>query len=187
MPKKTKKKGPAGKAPKKVKIPAKVTKYLDNIGVPHDILEHRTVYTAIDAALTMRKKMDEIIKSLIVKADKDYYLVLLPADHNLDFEKLKAVIGKDAEKEIKVIKIPGEKLVQSAFKAKAQSITAFGELHKVGVVMEKKLEKLKKAVFAAGTPNYSVEMKMKDYKKTQEPIVGSISKKKKVKIQKSKK
>lgn len=187
MPIKKKKKGPKGKPPRRVKVAARVVKYLEKIGVPHEIIEHRTVYSAIDAALTTKKKLEEIVKSLVIKADKDYYLVLLPADHNLDFEKLKKVISKEQEKEIKVIKIPGEKMVQNTLKTKAQAVTAFGALHKIAIVMEKKLEKLKDGVFAAGTPNYSVVMKMKDYQKSQEPIVGAISKKKKVKVPKPKK
>src|SRR3989339_528456 len=79
---------------KKTKISDKLIKYLEKVGVGHNILEHRTVYTAIDAAATMKKKLNEIAKSLLIKADKDYYLVLVPADNNIDFEKLKKVIFK---------------------------------------------------------------------------------------------
>ena len=50
---------------KKQKMPAKMVKYLDKCGVKHEILEHRTVYTAIDAAATMKKKVNEIVKSLL--------------------------------------------------------------------------------------------------------------------------
>ncbi|MCK4539970.1 YbaK/EbsC family protein [Candidatus Parcubacteria bacterium] len=168
---------------KKIKIPAKLTKYLEKAGVKHEILEHKTVYTAIDAAMTIKKKMDEIAKSLLVKADKDYYLVLLPADNNLNFEKLKKVIGKIKEKEIKTIKIPGEKIIENALKIKAGTITAFGKLHKVSVIIDKKMEKVKKAVFAAGTPNYSIEMAVKDFIDLEKAIVGAVGEKKKIKKQ----
>jgi prolyl-tRNA editing enzyme YbaK/EbsC (Cys-tRNA(Pro) deacylase) len=179
--KKTRKKGKAPKPPKRIKISPKVTKYLEKIGIKHEILEHRTVYTAIDAARTMKKKVGEIAKSILIKADKDYYLVVLPADNNLDLEKLKGIIGKNREKEIKTIKIPGEKMVEGALKIKAEALSAFGKLHQVGVVLDKKMDKLRSAVFSAGTPNYSLEMKVKDYIKAEEPIVGSFGLKKKIK------
>ncbi|MCK5511058.1 YbaK/EbsC family protein [Candidatus Parcubacteria bacterium] len=179
----TKKTSKKPKPPKRIKIPAKVLKYLEKAGVKHEILEHKTVYTAIDAAMTIKKKLNEIAKSLLVKADKDYYLVLMPADNNLNFEKLKKVIGKVKAKEIKTIKIPGEKIIENALKIKAGSITAFGKLHKVGVIIDKKFGKVKKAVFAAGTPNYSIEMAVKDFIDLEKAIVGVVGKKKKIKKQ----
>jgi len=72
---------------KKLKLPEKVAKYLKDSGVKHNVLEHKTVYTAMDAANTMKRKMGEIAKSLLVQADKDYFLVIMPADYNLDFKK----------------------------------------------------------------------------------------------------
>ena len=57
---------------KKTKLPAKLVKYLEKAGVKHEIIEHKTVYTAYDAAATMKKKLNEIAKSLFIKADKDY-------------------------------------------------------------------------------------------------------------------
>lgn len=172
---------------KRQKLPAKLVKYLEQAGVKHDILEHRTVYTAIDAANTMKKKMEQIAKSLLVKADKDYFLVLLPADHNLDFNKLKKVIGKVKGKDVKVIKIPGEKIMEKALKIKNGALSGFGALHKVPVIAEKKLEKAKKAVFSSGSLNHSVEMAMKDFIRLENAALGSFGIKKKVKLQKTKK
>jgi len=172
---------------KKTKIPKKVLNYLEKSEIDHEILEHKTVYTAIDAALTMKKKLEEIAKSLLVKADKDYFLVLLPADYNLDLEKLKKVISKAHQKDIKIVKIPGEKIVEKTLKVKAGAMSAFGNLHKLPVVVEKKFEKIRKAVFSAGSSNYSVEMKIKDFIKLEEAILGSFGKKKKIKKAKPKK
>lgn len=177
----------AGKAKNKIKIPAQLDKYLKSAGVSHKIIEHRTVFTAIDAAMTMKKKLGEIAKSILVQADKDYYLVLLPADHNLDFEKLRKAISRGREKEIKTIKIPGEKIMETALKIRSGALTAFGNLHKVGVVLEKKMEKVKSAVFAAGTPNYSVEMSIKDYVNLENPLVAIFGAKRKIKKQHIKK
>lgn len=166
---------------KKTKLPPKLVKYLEAAGIKHEILEHRTVYTALDVAATMRLKLNDIVKSLLVKADQDYYLVLLPADHNLDFEKLKKTISKARGKEVKTLKIPGEKIVENALKMKVLTITAFGKLHKLAIVMEKKMEKSKKAIFSAGSANHSIEMAVKDFIKLEEPILGSFGIKKKIK------
>lgn len=175
-------KKPAAKKTAKSKLPAKLIQYLEKAGIDHNILEHKTVYTAIDAAATMKKKLNEIAKSLLVKADKDYYLVLLPADYNVDFAKLGKCIGAHRGKDVKVVKIPGEKIMAEALKVKAGAMSAFGQLHKLPVIMDKGLAKAKKAVFSSGSFNHSVEMAVKDFAKLENAALGSFGVKKKVKV-----
>ena len=170
---------------KKTKLPAKLVKYLEKAGVKHEILEHKTVYTAFDAATTMKKKLGEIAKSLLVKADKDYYLALLPADYNLDFKKLGKCIGAQTGKPVKTVKISGEKIMESALKVKAGALSAFGGLHKVPVIMDKGLTKAKKAIFSSGSFNHSIEMAVKEFAKMENALLGSFGVKKKVKIVKA--
>ena len=181
----TKKSTKTKKRKPKPKLPIKLITYLEKAGVKHEVLEHKTVYTAIDAAATMKKKLDEVAKSLLVKADKDYFLVLIPADQNLDFKKLGSCIGVQTGKKIKVIKIPGEKMMENALKIRAGALTAFGNFHKVGVVMDKKLSKTKKAVFSSSSLNHSIEMAVKDFIKLENAVLGSIGIKKKIKKQKT--
>lgn len=167
---------------KKTKLPPKVVEYLEKAGINHEILEHKTIYTAIDAAATMRKKLGEIAKTLLVKADKDYYLVLLPADNNLDFKKLGKCISVQTDKDVKTIKIPGEKIMEELLRVKAGAMSAFGNLHKIPVVMDKGLAKAKKAVFSSGSFNHSIEMAVKDFVKLENAIMGSFGIKKKIKL-----
>ncbi|MBU1202787.1 hypothetical protein KKH39_01960 [Patescibacteria group bacterium] len=163
------------------KLPTKVIKHLEKAGIKHDMLEHRTVYTAIDAAATMRKKVDEVAKALLVKADKDYYVVILPADHNLDIVKLQKVISKASGRPIKVVKIPGETLAREVLKIKNNAMAAFGSLYKLPVLMESKLTKTKKAIFSSESYNHSVEMAVKDFVKLENALVASFGAKRKIK------
>ena len=165
---------------KKLKFPQKLAKYLEKAKVKHNILEHKTVYTAYDTAVTMGKKLNEVVKTLLVAADKDYYLVLLPADHNLDFKKLIAHIGKITGKKIKAVKIPSEEVMKNLLKVKAGAMSAFGGFHKLPIVIEKNLLKTKKAVFSSGSFNHSVEMAVKDFVKLENAALGSFGVKKKL-------
>ncbi|MBU0647305.1 YbaK/EbsC family protein, partial [Patescibacteria group bacterium] len=167
---------------KQTKISAKIVNYLEKTGVKHNILEHKTVYTALDIATTMRKKLGEIVKSLLVVADKDYYLVLLPADHNLDFKKLAKAVGKLKNKTIKTIKIPEEKVMESLLKIKAGAMSAFGGIYKLPVIIDKKLVKLKNGFFSSGSFNHSIEMAIKDFVKLEKASLADFSIKKKIKI-----
>ena len=169
----------------KKKSPTKVIKHLEKSGVKHDVVEHKTVYTAHDAAATMKKKMEQVAKSLLVKADKDYYVVLLPADHNLDLDKLKKVVSKHQQKDIKVVKIPAEKIAREVLKIKDNAMTAFGSLYKLPVLMKKKMEKVTKAVFSSDSFNHSIEMAVKDFVKLEDAMLASFGAKKKLKKKKA--
>ena len=69
-------------------------------------------------------------------------------------------------------------------KIKAGAITAFGNLHKVPVIIDKELTKAKKAVFSSGSLNHSIEMATKDYVKLENAVLSAFGIKKIVKKQK---
>ncbi len=128
----------------------------------------------------MKKKLNAIGKSLLVKADKTYYLVVLPADQIVDFEKLKKAISQQTKKTVKVVKIPGEKIMENLLKVKAGAMSAYGGIHKLPVILDKGLIDAKKAVFSSGSFNHSVEMLVKDFIKMENAILGSFGVKKKI-------
>lgn len=162
-------------------ISNKLKKYLLENKVPHEILPHRQVYTAFDAAQTLRLKLDEVVKNLVVKAGKDYYLVLLPANKNLDLKKIVKVLSKYKQR-VKVVKIPGEEVMRKVLKLKKEALSAFGKMHQIKTVLEKDLLKKKKAIFSGGSFIDSVKMAVKDFVALEQPIVGSFGMaKKKVK------
>jgi len=169
------------KKTKKSKMSAKIVNYLKNAGVKHNVLEHKTVYTASDTAATMRFGLNVIAKSLLIAAGKKYYIALLPADYNLDFKKLIKAIGKINGQQIKSIKISSEKVMESLLKVKAGAMSAFGGAYKLQVIMDKKLTKIKKAIFSSGSFNHSIEMAVKDFIKLEKAVLAEFSVKKKIK------
>ncbi|MBI5467075.1 MAG: YbaK/EbsC family protein [Candidatus Kerfeldbacteria bacterium] len=153
-------------------IPAKVTKHLDANKVKYDVVPHKTVFTVYDLAQTLKIKMNGIIKTLLVKADKEYVLTVLPAHVRLDLVALKKTL------KAKVVRLAKEKEMQLQFKVKPGAMTPFGSLHKVAVVMDTSLAKAEKVLLGAGTFTESLRMKMKDYVKLEKPTVAKISSKK---------
>jgi len=66
-------------------------------------------------------------------------------------------------------------------KVKKDSISAFGSLYKLPVIMEKRIAKVKKAVFSSDSFNHSVEMVVKDFINLEEAVVDTFGVKKKIK------
>lgn len=86
-------------------ISKKIIKYLDDNKYKYEIVEHKTTYTAWDTAQTEKIKPQEVAKALVMKADSDYVLALLPANRNLDKQKLLKVISA-GRKKLKLKNLP---------------------------------------------------------------------------------
>jgi len=157
-------------------IPSKVKNYLDKSKTPYKVVDHKKVYTAFDAAQTLRVTLNKIVKSLMIKADKDYYLVSLPANKNIDFSLLKTAV-KIMGGTVKKIQIPNEKVLTKLFKIKPGTLTGFAKLHKVQAIVDKDLKKVKDVIVSGGSLTQSIGMKLNDYLNLEEPVIAPIGKK----------
>jgi prolyl-tRNA editing enzyme YbaK/EbsC (Cys-tRNA(Pro) deacylase) len=163
-------------------INKKITKLLEDNKIKYETLAHRKVYTAFDASQTLRVHPREIAKSLIMKIKKDFYMIILGADKNLDFSKI-AKKFKVAQKDIK---IPPEKILINKFKIKPGSAHVFASLYKIPVLIDKSFTTLKTGIFSSGSFRESFKIKLKDYLKIEKCEIFSFGKTKKLKIQKPK-
>ncbi|MFA6271867.1 MAG: YbaK/EbsC family protein [Patescibacteria group bacterium] len=151
-------------------ISKKLLGSLDENKTKYEIIEHKKVYTAFDLANTLKLKLSEIAKTLLVKTEKEYYLVVLPAHYRLDLTKLKKILNA------KKITIAKENVMQKVFKVKPGAITPFGFIHKTKVVMDKSLNKSTRVLLGSGSFKESIAMKVKDYVKMVDPIQGIFAK-----------
>lgn len=163
-------------------ISPKITNKLKEGKIKHEVVPHKKVFTAYDVAATLKVKLEQVIKPLLIKVDKEFQLALLPAHQNLDFKK----IAKIFKVQLKKIQLPKEKVMTEKFKVKPGAISAFGSIHKLPVIVEKDLLKLKEAIFPSGSFTDSIEMKVKDYLKLEQPRIGIFGVVKKIKKLKSK-
>ncbi len=162
----------------------KLLQKLEEWGIDYEVLKHKTVYTAHDVAATLRKRLNEIAKTLIIQADKDFYLVSLPADKNVDFKKLKVAIKK-AGGSVKSLSIPNEKVIMKKLGIKPGSVSAFSKFHKLPHIIDKDIKKVKKIVVSGGDVAESIALKLSDWLKVEAAMLEVIGQKK-VKGQKSK-
>jgi len=164
-----------------MKIPQKLLDYLKKNKVKHEMIEHKTVYTAYDTSQTLKTKLGNVVKGLLIKADKEFQLVLLTADKMLDLKKLAKFL------KVKKVEIVPEKLMPKIFKGKPGVFHAFASLYKLPVVVEKGVLKLKEAVFPSASFNQSLRMRVKDFLNLEKPRVGIFGVLKKIKKAKKKK
>jgi len=176
-------------------IPKKIIKYLEETKTKYQPIEHRTVYTAFDKAQTLKVPQKIIGKTLVVKIDppslklrrasKDFTLVLIPANKNLDKVKFKKAVNgwrkKIGQKAAKKISFATENWMKKNLKeVKVGVVPPFGTLWKLPTFVDKTLLKTPKIIVNAGDYNWSIKIKGADLKKLIPGLVeGNFSKTKK--------
>ncbi|MBU0707749.1 YbaK/EbsC family protein [Patescibacteria group bacterium] len=153
-------------------VPKKTLSYLDKNKIKYEVVEHKTVFTAYDLAQTLKMKLPEIAKTLLVKVDKNLALTVIPASLRLDFASLKKIA------KAKKVSIPKENVMKTKLKIKPGAITPFGQLYKIPVYLDSALKRQSKILVGSGSFEESIKMTPAGLIKLEEPTIGKISKKK---------
>jgi prolyl-tRNA editing enzyme YbaK/EbsC (Cys-tRNA(Pro) deacylase) len=183
-------------------INKKLIKLLDDSKIKHTVVSHKIVYTAYDAAATMKVKLKEIAKSLLVKFNKPfeagvkpYAIAMVPADKNLDLKKLAKVVSDAAVKlnkdlrnqkplpgkkqlidlynKISKVEIPKEKAIKDKLKINPGALSAFGSLYKLPVFVDKAMKG--ELILSSGAFTESIKMSAGDFIKLEKAFVGKFS------------
>ena len=148
-------------------IPGKVSKFLDGAKVKYETVSHRTVYTAYDKAATLRVPQKIVGKTLVVSLDKQLVLVLIPANKNLDKNKLKKIA------KAKKIDFVSERIIKNRLKGvKVGAIPPFGNLWKLLTFIDRSLLKTPKIFVNAGDYNWSIKISGASLKKLMPNLVA---------------
>ncbi|MFA6296732.1 MAG: YbaK/EbsC family protein [Patescibacteria group bacterium] len=186
----------------------KFESFLKNKKAKYKVVSHRKVYTAWDSSATQHINIKTVAKTLLVKADNDYFFVVLSANKKLDINKLKKIINvwrvKEAKtldnirtattkasafakasadrqkllkaQKIKKISLCSENIVKKKIVGKEGAMAPFGSFYGYKTFVDSLLLKQKKINLNAGSFTESLEMTPANYKKVEEPIVGSFGK-----------
>lgn len=162
------------KTPKPIKqLSNQITKLLDKAKIKYKIIEHKVVFTAHDVGATTKKKLSEIAKVVLVKADKDFVLIVLPAGKYVDFAGIKKAL------KAKNVRMASEKDIETQLKTKVGLLHPFGSVYNIKTLLDKGMAKSKRLIASAGSYTHSVDMAFRDFEKFVQPVKGNFSKAKK--------
>lgn len=170
-------------------------KFLKDAKVKYEVVKHRTVYTALDKANTLKIKSKEVAKTVVLKLGSgklaQYVVASIPADKNFDKEKFKLIFNdwlkKVAKADGKVFKAVKEidfadeaAIKKNIIKIKkGGTVAPFGGLYKLPTFIDKSLLKVKKLIVNAGGFEESIRIAGNQLEKADKMIKGSFSKAKK--------
>jgi prolyl-tRNA editing enzyme YbaK/EbsC (Cys-tRNA(Pro) deacylase) len=141
-----------------------IKNFLDKNKTKYETVEHRTVYTALDKAATLRVKPAIIGKTVILSlGNKNFVMGLIPANKNVDKKKVLAAFSKlrqkTEKKNYKKIDFATEKWMKANIKnAKIGATPPLADFYKLPCFTDGSLLKQSKIIVSGG--DYETSLKL---------------------------
>lgn len=141
-----------------------ILNFLDKNKIKYEIIEHRTVYTALDKAATLRMAPAIVGKTVIISLDnKNYALGLIPANKNLDKKRTLAVFSqlrrRTEKRRYGKIDFAAEKWMKKNIKnSKLGATPPLGAFFKLPFFIDNALVKQTKIIVNGGEYEFSLKL-----------------------------
>lgn len=138
--------------------------YLDEHDVHYRVSRHPAAYTAQDLAAAEHVSGKRVIKPVVVKADGQFVMCVLPACYRVDVDELKSQLpARD-------VHLADEKMLSELFTdCEPGAEPPIGRLYGMTTLMDESLSHGTHVIFQAGTHRDSVEMSLADYRRVAQP------------------
>jgi Ala-tRNA(Pro) deacylase len=143
-----------------------VLEYLEQEKTQFRVTQHEPVYTAKQLACVEKVRPEQVAKTVVVEADGEFYLCVLPADRRIDFRALRKYLGaKNAglASEAEMVGLFGDSEIGAE--------PPFGVPYNLPVLMEESLSIDQQIVFLAGAHTKSIWMEMDEYLRLVKPQI----------------
>ena len=162
--------GRAGSKTRPVMRAVRVKEFLDTNRIHYSSIVHPTAYTAQGTAAYAHIPGREMAKTVIVRADSQLAMAVLPASSQLDLAGLKKLCRA------KTISLAAEPEFELKFPdCDLGAMPPFGNLYGIPVYVDEFLTQDEEIAFNAGTHNELVKMKYSDFERVVNPIVGRFT------------
>ncbi|MFQ5794013.1 MAG: aminoacyl-tRNA deacylase [Candidatus Bipolaricaulia bacterium] len=150
-------------------IAAKLQSFLDEHQVRYHVLKHHETYTAQEIAAALHVPGKELAKVVIVKADDNYIMVVLPAHYRVDLRTLAQALGA------KQAGLAIEEEFQGLFPdCDLGAMPPFGNLYGLPVYVDRSLSEDVEIVFEAGSHQEAIKMAYSDFEQLVQPKILSF-------------
>jgi Ala-tRNA(Pro) deacylase len=149
---------------------SRVKDFLETNHIVYSTIVHPTSYTAQGTAAYAHVPGHELAKTVVVKADSQLVMAVLPASAQLDLAAFKKLTNA------KAVALAAEPEFGTKFPdCDLGAMPPFGNLYGIPVYVEARLAEDKEIAFNAGTHNELAKMKYDDFERLVNPIVGQFA------------
>jgi Ala-tRNA(Pro) deacylase len=147
----------------------KLEAYLRDNVVAFQVQHHQLAYTAHKVAQSEHVSGKLIAKAVLVFADGALKMLVLPANHHVDFEKAAAAIG------VREVRMASEQDFGPSFPdCEVGAEPAFGNLYDLPVYVDRALTWDETIITRAGTHTDTLSLTYADYERLVGPVVADF-------------
>jgi len=149
----------------------KLKTFLDDNGIKYVSIQHSAAYTAQEVAALAHIPGEELAKTVMVKIDGDLSMAVVPASHQVDFERLREAAGAEQ------VELASEDEFKGCFPAcDVGAMPPFGNLYDMTVYCSNALSEDLEIAFSAGSHSELIRLAYADYEQLVQPEIASFSK-----------
>ncbi len=138
--------------------------------IPFQVQQHPIAYTAQDVAASEHIPGKLVTKVVIVSADNQMVMLVLPAPFRVDFGRVSQALGA---REVRLVQ---ESELKVAFPdCEVGAMPPFGTLYHLPMYVEKRLAEDETIVFPVGTHTETMRLTYADYERLIQPTLAEFA------------
>ncbi len=150
-------------------IPASISSYLQQTGVPYSVIEHPVAYTAQEEAAVTHVPGREWAKAVVCVVDNQPTLAVVSADQQVDLDRLREVLNAQS------LRLATETELQTLYPdCEVGAMPPLGPLYRQPVVVDKVLSTDPEIVFNGGSHREAIRMRYPDFEALVKPAVAEF-------------
>jgi len=149
---------------------ALVSRFLQEAGIAHDVVEHPTTYTAIEEARAAHEEPRHTAKTLLLHDRDGWRIAVLPANRRLDLERARRLLGGTSH-----LRLATEEEMQQAFPFfDVGALPPVGPMLPLPEVLDVRLLYRDTVLCPGGDHSHAVRLDPRDLARIAEPRVGDL-------------
>lgn len=150
-------------------ISEEIIVYLQEHGVPYTHYPHQRAVTAQELAQSVHRSGFTVAKSIVVDADGQTALAVLPAPEHVDLQKVAELLGA---REAKLVE---ERELERLFPdTEIGAEPPFGGLYGLPVVLDERIVNVPKVLVRAGRHDEALEIDVAEFIRVEHPKTGTF-------------
>ncbi len=151
-------------------VPTNVVRHLESSHVPFVVRQHRHTVTAQELAAAVHVTGYEVAKSVLVEADGEPVIAVLPAADIVDTDRLAAALGA------RRVRLMREAEFAGLFgDCEIGAEPPLGSLYGLPVVVDRRLAHSAPLIFSAGSHEEALEMRYEDFADLEHPTLADFA------------
>jgi len=147
-----------------------VSRFLEEAGIAHDVVQHRATYTAVEEARAAREEPRHTAKTLLLHDRDGWQLAVIPANRRLDLERARRLLGGSSH-----LRLATEEEMRTEFPSfEVGALPPVGPMLPLPEVLDVRLLYHDSVLCAGGDHRHAVRLDPRDLVRVAEPRVGDL-------------